>query len=832
MYLRITCCHLYTVLGDTVKKILSLSILVLILALGCDNTEKERDALLSNAASLEQSGKHAEAREQAQKALTLDPAATQGYLLVARSFVKEGNTDEALKNYTLVYERTPDNLEALENLSRLNLVKGELALAESFANKAAAISPASLEVKIVTAGVHLRKKEYDKAKPILEEVRATAPDNEEVAIGLATIALNQSAPKEAKKILEDTLSAQKTPSTAVLSMLTNIAIEANDMAGAEQYLIRLMEAHPSDESLPLQLANIYAASGKAKEAPGLLRRYLEQRPDAISVRTRLAEISIADGNYDEALKIVDGAQQQTPKIRLLRAGVLTQSGKVAESIPLLREIIADSTTDNETISAAYLGLASIFMQQNKLAEAEAELTALLTRDPKNTQALFMRSGLFFNRRDFEKALKDMEAVVENSPNDPSAFLGLADVLNGSGDSARAEQIISDVIVRFPSYGQAYITMANLQMLQNKPEAALMTLDIGKSAVQSNIDIILNRADILVALKRFDDARKELEELAKSRSEYKVPALMRLAEIEMSRKRFTAATQIFENVLKENPEAQAAVEGYLHALVSAKKTKEALAFADKRRKSRPDDLLAHYLYGEIALVNKNVPEAEKSFRKALDLNPSWEQPLARLATIYSSQNKITEAMKLCESLLEKNPDAVSPAVLLGILLEQKGDLDGAEARYRKVLEVHKDNLLAANNLAYLLSRHKNTKERLQEAETLAMNASISSAPATFDTLGWIQYQLGKDDEAEKNIRKAAEELKENSTIAYHLAATLAKSKNKDKRKEALEILQRITDAKAPAFAQMSDARKLLLKLDPKAAQATQQNNAQGASTRQK
>lgn len=827
---------LHTFQGAVVRKLLLLSLLVLSLAVACDNTEKNRDALMSTANGLQQSGKYAEAREQAQKALELDPKHGKAYMLIARCYMDEKNTREAITNYLRALELLPGNIEILEKLSRLNLIAGELAWAEKYADQAAALAPGSLEVQIVKAGVYIRKKDYARAEPLLKQVLASSPTNEEAVIGLATIAINNDKPDEAKAVLEKAVKEQSPPSLAVLSMLSNLAADSNDMASAEVYLKQIMELSDADEQVVLQLAAIYQASDRTKEVPDLLGKYLAKHPEAINVRTSLAELSLAAGNTEEALKIVDAAPDNSAKVRLLRAGVLTQSGKVEESLPVLQEITKDASADKQTVSAAYMGLASIFVQQNKTAEAEQELTALIERDPENIQALFMRSGLYFNRRDFANSLSDMEKVVKLAPNDPSAHLGLADVLNASGDSEKAEAIISDVIARFPGYAQAYITMANLQMMQGTPEAALMTLDIGKNVAKGSVDLIMARTDILVSLKRYDEAKKGLEEFSKENPDLKTAAQMRLADIEALRERYGAAAKIYEDLLKENPDMQTAVEGYLHSLVSGKKLKEAQAFAAKRSKERPEDPSAAYIFGEIALLNKDLATSEKAFKKALELNPAWEQPLTRLAQLYTASNRLSDAIKLCEDLIEKDPKAISPAVLLGILLEQKGDLDAAEKQYRSVLERHQDNLLASNNLAYLLSRHKNSKDRLQEAEELAKNATASGAPATFDTLGWIQHQMGNNEEAEKNIRKAYEDLKDNPTITYHLAAVLAASgSDAAKQKEALGLLEEITRPKAQGFAQMGDARKLLQKLkpdEPKKEAAGKKDSKPGASAKPK
>jgi tetratricopeptide (TPR) repeat protein len=104
-------------------------------------------------------------------------------------------------------------------------------------------------------------------------------------------------------------------------------------------------------------------------------------------------------------------------------------------------------------------------------------------------------------------------------------------------------------------------------------------------------------------------------------------------------------------------------------------------------------------------------------------------------------------------------------------ERKGDLAAAEKAYRAVLGKHPDMGPAAGNLAFLLAAGKSSPERLAEAETLAEMAAKTGSPPALDALGWIQHRLGKNAEAEGNLRRALATYKNNPMVTYHLAAAL-------------------------------------------------------------
>ena len=125
--------------------------------------------------------------------------------------------------------------------------------------------------------------------------------------------------------------------------------------------------------------------------------------------------------------------------------------------------------------------------------------------------------------------------------------------------------------------------------------------------------------------------------------------------------------------------------------------------------------------------------------------------------------------------------------------------------------------AAGNLAYLLSSGKSTPQRLAEAEKLAETAARGGTPASLHTLGWIQHRLGKDVEAEANLRRALEAYKNNPVVTYHLAATLAAlgkrgsntPEGKEKLAEAKKLLEPLAARNGIAY--QREAKQLLTEI---------------------
>ncbi|MDL2207400.1 tetratricopeptide repeat protein [Desulfovibrio sp. OttesenSCG-928-M16] len=778
----------------------------------CTSMEEKRDALMEQARAHEQKGNCAEASLAANQALELDPALPDALLILGRCDLKAEKNKEAAGHYSRVLELEPDSIEALLALTRLALLNNDKEKAAPYAQKAWELGERSRELTVLRAGVFMSQKDFASAKPLLEEATASDPTDEEAFIGLVSVYLNTDESAKAKEMLQDGL--KRFPqSPAVLNLLLNLALHEEDWPLADDSLKRLRTLNPDNEELVLQQADIMIRSGKDAEIKDFLSDFLQKHPTALQVRMTLINyVSSTQGQFDEALKLMDEAPEQDRAVlRLGKANILASAGRVDECLALLKEIIREPVNDSQVLEA-HMGLAEIYLQQERFDEALKSLDEVIKITPDNAAARMMRGRVHLSQRSLPEAIADFEAIVNKNQNNHAAMLGLADAQFVSGNAQLAENIVTGVIQRAPGLGRGYLSLANLYLMQQKPEAALMTLRLGKVAAPDDISIAFAEADLLTNIERYGEAEKLLSDLAKNKN-FAEAALFRLAAVHGAAKDHKKAAAAYAKILDLQPEAQMAAEGHVRALIAAKQEKAALTFAEKRQKARPQDAAAAYLCGEAALAAKDLPRAEKAYLKAIELAPNWDKPLMTMSQIYSATKRLDKAIALCRDTMKKAPDASTPGMILAMLHEQNNDLRSAEEVYRNVLIKHPDLLPAANNLAFLISRSKATPERLAEAEELAQKAVKSGQPSTIDTLGWIQHLRGNNSDAEKNLRNAHQGAPDNLFIAYHLAVALGAQDEAEKHAEARELLGPLVTKKS-TFPLKKEAEALLKKLGPK------------------
>src|SRR5262249_40457946 len=152
--------------------------------------------------------------------------------------------------------------------------------------------------------------------------------------------------------------------------------------------------------------------------------------------------------------------------------------------------------------------------------------------------------------------------------------------------------------------------------------------------------------------------------------------------------------------------------------------------------------------------------------------------------------------------------VSARLMLAGLENKSGNYQAAISEYRKVIDVDARNVVALNNLAYLLT---NAAGQPDEGLKYAQEAR-ELAPGNVDvegTIGWAFFRKGLYDSALKYLQEAVSKdggvSKENAAIRkYHLAMTYFKLGDRKRGIQTLEAAGKMN----PNLAEAKIARNML------------------------
>ena len=178
------------------------------------------------------------------------------------------------------------------------------------------------------------------------------------------------------------------------------------------------------------------------------------------------------------------------------------------------------------------------------------------------------------------------------------------------------------------------------------------------------------------------------------------------------------------------------------------------------------------------------EAITAARKAIELSPAEAEGYNNLGAALYSQKKYGEAITAFRKAIELDPGDASAYYNLGTTFNDQGKAGEAAAAFRKALEFKPDDPETYNNLGVALDNQKKYEEAVA-AYRKGIELKPNNAKAYLN-LGLALRKQKKDGEAIVAYRKAIE-IKPDYARAYEFLATLLDSKNM--RQEAREYWER-------------------------------------------
>jgi tetratricopeptide (TPR) repeat protein len=173
---------------------------------------------------------------------------------------------------------------------------------------------------------------------------------------------------------------------------------------------------------------------------------------------------------------------------------------------------------------------------------------------------------------------------------------------------------------------------------------------------------------------------------------------------------------------------------------------------------------------ISLVRSLVTRLDQGNEAAYQyLKGEWEQTndvgLLPEAIALANQVAPSEIGALASSWTQLQPNNPMGWLTYGDWELARGNNDEAIAHYRQVLTLQPTNVLAMNNLAWLV-RDSDPSEAVQLASQAAERAPNN--PAILDTYGWVLHGAGEHQQALEVLNRALELDPGNAEIEGHLA----------------------------------------------------------------
>lgn len=231
------------------------------------------------------------------------------------------------------------------------------------------------------------------------------------------------------------------------------------------------------------------------------------------------------------------------------------------------------------------------------------------------------------------------------------------------------------------------------------------------------------------LGRLDDAATSFRGVLE-RDPANLDAMQNLAEVMRRRGRFREAAGLYRAVIELDGGYGLAHGGLGDSLFRLRRFEEALAALNRGlallSAALPADAAAgdldrifnlHLIAGQAARESLRNDEAERHFRRALEVIPGRPEPLVELATLRFRQDRLAEAEAYFERVLELDPVETVALDHLAMLRFRAGRYEEALALYGRLLAGGRDDAQTHVNLAvtlHRLERHDEARRRVELA----------------------------------------------------------------------------------------------------------------------
>lgn len=553
-----------------------------------------------------------------------------------------------------------------------------------------------------------------------------------------------------------------------------------------------IEADSTSEYLNAGLAELYAKTGRIRDAVQEAQDILKRDPNNLEAHKLLGRIylrSLGDmqsgSGSDNVLKAAIDQYEQILKIEPDNADDHLLLGRLYQLNKNLRKAEAEFKTaiklqpDSEE---AITTLALLYNDEGDTARAAQTLSSV--PDSARSGKLYSALGYTYEQqKNYKSAIDAYQHAIELDRDNLDAIRGLADSLLNDNQTDAALDQYKIVAEANPEDAKTYIQIAEIYRRKGKFDLALENLKKAGSMVPDLVEVPYNIAAVYQAQGRYDEAAQVLQDLLKKsekadnsysqeEKDRRAVFLERLGAVQRDNNNDTAALETFRSMLPLGDDN--AARGYQEIIDTYREEKQWQQATDAAKEAvgkQPNDNDLRMVYALQLADMGQADEGIKQVKSLLKGTPADREIYITLTQMYTRLKRwqdAEDALNKLDQVSTKPEEKQYVNFLRGSVLERQKEYGPAEDMFRKVLADNPQDAATLNYLGYMLA---DRGMKLDEALTLVKKA-VDLDPtngAYLDSLGWAFFKLGKYDEAEDNLNKAArlQRMGSDPTVQEHL-----------------------------------------------------------------
>ncbi|HMW18134.1 MAG TPA: PEP-CTERM system TPR-repeat protein PrsT [Accumulibacter sp.] len=524
----------------------------------------------------------------------------------------------------------------------------------------------------------------------------------------------------------------------------------------------------------------YLAQGKKDLAANAYDTALGTLPNHAPALIGQARLKAANNDLPGALALIDSALEKSPTFHeamQVKGQLLAYKGDAEGSMASFRkalEVKPDYLPAHEAIILRLL-------TDGKTDEAAKQLDDLKKIAPGHPRTAYLRAGLAYQQKNIQAA---KDAILQHLKSMPSSPLGLqlAGLIEYEQKNfTQAEIYLAKALSNVPQLSLARRMLITIYLNSGRPDKALTYLEPVLEQIDKDSNMLALAGQVYLQNGQVEKAGDYFAKASALDPKNPVKRTS-LAMVNMAK----GETDIAFHELEKIAANDAGNRADLALITSHLKRNEfdaALKAIDALEKKQPDDPVTHNLRALAFLGKKDVPQARKSFEKAIALKPGYMPAVGALANLDLTEKKPDEAKKRFETVLTKEPKNIQAHLALAeYALKTGATTEEIAAQINKAVGADPTNPAPRLALIGLYIGKKDSKRALTAANEAV--AAFPERPDVLDAAGRAQQSAGDHNQAIQTYRKLAQ-IKPDSALPHlRIAEINLATKNKDAALESL------------------------------------------------
>ena len=399
------------------------------------------DSLNRLADAYEQMKEYGLAADTLRRALELNPPnGAEIERKMAQYLISAERYDDALAAYQELANDDPTDADSYLRMSQIYRQKKDLVKAREASDKAKAIDPSNIQVKLNEAYILQTEGKPAEAIELLQgilqqtEKRTYDPAQlggriellEQLAVMQRLADQTQPAVDSYRQIAA--LDSSRAPQVSATIIETYMG--AKEFSKAQEEADAAFKKWPSDPDVRVGRASLLAEMGKTDAAVADVKKLLDGKNDR-AIQLKLADLYVTGRKFDEAAKALDAAEKlsdaQEDKIDVWfkRGAMFERMKNVPAAEAEFRKVLAVMPDNPATLN--YLGY-MLADRSLRLPEALAMIQKAVDRESNNGAYLDSLGWVYFRMGRLPEAEENMRRAVDLTPHDPTMHDHYAEVL--------------------------------------------------------------------------------------------------------------------------------------------------------------------------------------------------------------------------------------------------------------------------------------------------------------------------------------------------------------------------------------------------------------------